>query len=75
MACRIAQLVSFRSPHSSTKRSTHRALILHQEQHAMSLPLGELLQDMHKVDDGEEVAPRVVSDELDLVVLGAGGGR
>ena len=30
----------------------------------MCLPLGQLLQDVHKVDDGEEVAPRVVGDEL-----------
>lgn len=35
----------------------------------MCLPLGQLLQDVHKVDDGEEVAPRVVGDELDLVVV------
>lgn len=35
----------------------------------MRFPLRQLLKDVDKVDDAEEVAPRKVGDELDLVVV------
>lgn len=59
--------VSWRAPRSEDR--THRALVLDQQQDAMRFALCQLLEDMDKVDDAEEVAPREVGDELDLVVV------
>ena len=65
---------------------THRALVLHEHAYAMRPLLQQLLHDLGKVDRREEVAPRVVRDELDLLLhadavgqlalalLGAAGG-
>ena len=40
--------------------ATHRCLVLDQDRNAGGLPLGELLQHPHQVDDCEGVAPRNV---------------
>lgn len=40
----------------------------------MDLALGELLQDVQEVDDGEEIARRVVGQQLD-VLIGRGNAR
>lgn len=65
-------VTSARASNSSPSTNcTHRALVLHHKQHAVRLALGELLQDVDKVDGREKVAPRIVGHELDLVALGA----
>lgn len=45
---------------ANESRTTYRALVLNEEEDSMRLPLRELLQNMHKVDDGEEISPRIV---------------
>ena len=51
------------------ERSTHGALVLYKHAYAMRPMLGQLLHNLGKVDRGEEVAPREVCQQVDLLLV------